>query len=174
MITGIIAAVILIAVLPPAIGNGETWVIVVAVVAAVLVLAIGAASRSSDRAYNNVTNYWAKGGPAGSGGSGAGVRKPMSPERSKEIDRMATDSVMRFTGTLVEGGYRSPSASDRKREDEYIRKTYGVEPVCKEIWLNCEACGKRTQTLAQTYVTHGELWTGARCMACRNLYKIQL
>lgn len=174
MITGIIAAVILIAVLPPAIGNGETWVIVVAVVAAIILVAIGAASRESDRAYNNVTSYWAKGGPAGNRGSGTGVRKPMSPERSKEIDRMAAETAMKFTAINVEHSSRSPSASDRRREDEYIRQTYGVEPVCQEIWLNCEVCGKQTKTLALTYVTHGQLWTGARCMACRNLFKIQL
>lgn len=63
MITGIIAFVILIAVLPPAIENGEGWVVVAAIVIALLFLAFGAASRKCDRAYNNMVDYWAKGGP---------------------------------------------------------------------------------------------------------------
>ena len=63
MITGIIAFVILIAVLPPAIENGEGWVVVVAIVAALFFLSIGSASRKCDKAYNNMVDYWAKGGP---------------------------------------------------------------------------------------------------------------
>lgn len=63
MITGIIAAVVLIAVLPPAISNGEGGVILLAIVIAVVLLALGAAGRECDRAYNNRISYWARGGP---------------------------------------------------------------------------------------------------------------
>ena len=65
MITGIIALIILVAVLPPAIGDGNWLALAVGVVIALLLLAIGAASRESDRAYINATEYWANGGPNG-------------------------------------------------------------------------------------------------------------
>lgn len=61
MITGAIALVVLIAVLPPAINNGEWWVAVVAVVIALFLIVLGITSRESDRAYLNVTRYWANG-----------------------------------------------------------------------------------------------------------------
>lgn len=63
MITGIIVAVICIAVLPPAIEKGEWGVIAVVAVVSLLLLWFAALGREQDRAYNNMTDYWAKGGP---------------------------------------------------------------------------------------------------------------
>ena len=63
MITGIIVAVICIAVLPPAISKGEWGVVAVAAVIILLLLGLGSAGREQDRAYVNRIRYWANGGP---------------------------------------------------------------------------------------------------------------
>ena len=59
MITGTIAMIILIAVLPPAIAKGEILEIVIAVAIAVILLFIGIAGRECNRAYSNLISYWA-------------------------------------------------------------------------------------------------------------------
>ena len=63
MITGAIALLMLVVVLPAALGNGEIGTVLIAVVIAVLALAIGSACRSESKAYNNFIDYWADGGP---------------------------------------------------------------------------------------------------------------
>lgn len=62
MITGILAIIILIATCCAG-ANGEWGTVVVGVVIIVLLLALGSASRTQDRAYNNFVDYWADGGP---------------------------------------------------------------------------------------------------------------
>lgn len=61
MITGAIAILILVVVLPPAMDKGETGVIIAAVVIAVLVVLFGMAWHEGDRAYVNFIDYWANG-----------------------------------------------------------------------------------------------------------------
>lgn len=63
MITGIIAFIILIAVVPTSVENGEWLVLAVGIAMALFFLVLGSASRESDRAYLNMVDYWAKGGP---------------------------------------------------------------------------------------------------------------
>jgi len=62
MITGVIAAVFVIAMIVAG-GNGEWGAVAVGAVIVVVLLGLGAASREGDRAYNNVVDYWARGGP---------------------------------------------------------------------------------------------------------------
>ena len=62
MITGTIAVIFLIAMIV-AVGNGELGSVAIGAVIVVFLLALGSASREQDRAYNNVVEYWAKGGP---------------------------------------------------------------------------------------------------------------
>ena len=61
MITGCIAAFLLIVILPPAIGNGETGVIMLTVIIALGILFFGIISRADDRATTNRMWYWADG-----------------------------------------------------------------------------------------------------------------
>lgn len=63
MITGAIAVLIAIVVLPVAAdeGNWGMFWIVLAVIG--LVLLLGSVSREQDRAYNNFVRHWADGGP---------------------------------------------------------------------------------------------------------------
>lgn len=68
MITGLIAAIILIAVLPPAIDHGQTLTIVIALAISGFLLLLGAAGRDCDNAESYFIDYWAKGGPDGRGG----------------------------------------------------------------------------------------------------------
>ena len=62
MITGTIAAVFIIAMIAAA-NNGEWGSVAIGAVVVVILLALGSASRETDRAYNNMVDYWAKGGP---------------------------------------------------------------------------------------------------------------
>ena len=62
MITGALAIIFLIAV-GCAWANGEWGTVAVGVVIIVLLLALGSASRTQDRAYNNFVDCWADGGP---------------------------------------------------------------------------------------------------------------
>lgn len=62
MITGILAAVFGIAMICAA-NNGEWGSVAVGAVIVVVLLALGCASRETDRAYNNMVDYWAKGDP---------------------------------------------------------------------------------------------------------------
>ena len=62
MITGTIAAVFIIAMIAAA-NNGEWGSVAIGAVVVVVLLALGSASRETDRAYNNMVDYWAKGGP---------------------------------------------------------------------------------------------------------------
>ena len=64
MITGILAAVVGIAVFCCA-GDGEWGSVAVGAVLIVILLCLGSASREGDRAYNNFVDYWSKGGPDG-------------------------------------------------------------------------------------------------------------
>ena len=63
MITGIIAAIILIAVVPPTLSKGEWGPLAVAVIIAALVVMFGAACREDAKAHSNCVSYWARGGP---------------------------------------------------------------------------------------------------------------
>lgn len=65
MITGLIAVLFLISMFASA-GNGEWGSVAVGAVIVIVLLAIGASSRESDRAYNNVVDYWANGMGSGS------------------------------------------------------------------------------------------------------------
>lgn len=58
MITGIIAVLFIISMIASA-GNGEWGSVAVGAVIVVVLLALGASSRESDRAYNNAVDYWA-------------------------------------------------------------------------------------------------------------------
>ena len=62
MITGIIAALFLMAMYCSA-GNGEWGSVAVGAVVVVVVLALGSAVRTGARAYSNFVDYWSKGGP---------------------------------------------------------------------------------------------------------------
>ena len=62
MITGTIAVVFIIAMICAA-NDGEWGSVAVGAVIVVVLLALGSASRETDRAYNNMVDYWAKGGP---------------------------------------------------------------------------------------------------------------
>ena len=61
MITGLIALIIVVGVIPPAIDHVEIGVIAVTVIFVGLLLMLGAASRESDRAYNNCVRHLANG-----------------------------------------------------------------------------------------------------------------
>lgn len=133
VITGIIAAIILIAVLPPAIGNGETGVIIVAVVAALFLLAFGAASRESDRAYLNHIDYWAKGGPD--------RERDATPKKTREQEmREAAKSErehIRIKGMWQEGDGYCPACGGKVGLAARIRDN-GVK---KNLYM-CERCGR--------------------------------
>ena len=62
MITGILAVVFLIAMIAAG-GDGEWGAVAVGAVIVVVLLMLGSAGRKCDRAYNNVVDYWAEGGP---------------------------------------------------------------------------------------------------------------
>ena len=62
MITGIIAAVIIFGMICAA-GDGNMSSFWVGAVIVVILLLLGSSSREIDRAYNNATDYWARGGP---------------------------------------------------------------------------------------------------------------
>ena len=62
MITGIIAAVFILATLC-CMGDGAWGSVAVGVVIVVIILALGSAGRKSNKAYNNFVDYWADGGP---------------------------------------------------------------------------------------------------------------
>lgn len=62
MITGAIALVFVIAMIACA-GNGEWGSVAVGAVIVILLLAIGGAARDGSKAYTNMVDYWAKGGP---------------------------------------------------------------------------------------------------------------
>ena len=62
MITGTIAVIFLIAMIVAG-GNGEWGSVAVGAVIVVLLLALGSEGRKCDRAFNNVVDYWADGGP---------------------------------------------------------------------------------------------------------------
>ena len=62
MITGILTGLFLIAIYCSA-GNGEWGSAAVGVVIVVLLLALGSAGRSVNRAYGNFVDYWSEGGP---------------------------------------------------------------------------------------------------------------
>lgn len=62
MITGTIAAVFVIAMIAAG-DNGEWGSVAVGAVIVLLLLALGSASRSCDRAVNNFVDYWEHGGP---------------------------------------------------------------------------------------------------------------
>ena len=62
MITGILAAVFLIAMIAAA-NNGEWGSVAVGGVIVVVLLMLGSAGRTTTKAYGNFVDYWAKGGP---------------------------------------------------------------------------------------------------------------
>lgn len=61
MITGTIAVVFIIAMIAAG-NNGEWGSVAIGAVIVVLLLALGATSRSQDRAYNNFVDHWANKG----------------------------------------------------------------------------------------------------------------
>ena len=62
MISGIIAGAFIIGMICSA-GDGNWSSFLIGAVIVVVVLMIGLSSREIDRAYNNATDYWARGGP---------------------------------------------------------------------------------------------------------------
>lgn len=62
MITGAIALFLLIAVVPPAISNGDSGALWLVIIFAAILLFLGAVSRTSDRADMNRMKYWAMDG----------------------------------------------------------------------------------------------------------------
>ena len=83
MITGLISIIVLIAVLPPAISNGEWGTVAVAALFALFMLALGASARAEGRAYNNMIRFWYKGELPGEHRR-TGKRRPQ-PERPISI-----------------------------------------------------------------------------------------
>ena len=62
MITGLIAGVFLLVGVPMAISEQQWGVLAVVIIVALILLGLGAAGRSVDRAYVNRVNYWAMSG----------------------------------------------------------------------------------------------------------------
>ena len=115
MITGIIAVVILIAVLPPAISNGEWGVLAVAVIAAIVVLWFGAVSRQQDRAYGNMLRFWDTGELPGE------QRRPERPERAGRVSRKEREEAARK---------REAYRQERMRQSQEWQKPKQTSAVC--------------------------------------------
>ena len=128
MITGIIAVVILIAVLPPAISNGEWGVLAVAVIAAIVVLWFGAVSRQQDRAYGNMLKFWDTGELPGE------QRRPERPEKAGRVSRAEREEAARK---------REAYRQERMRQSQEWQKPKQTSAVCHYCGRFVEIAGSR-------------------------------
>lgn len=143
MITGTIAVVFIIAMIAAA-GDGEWGVFAVGAVVVVVLLALGAAGRESDRAYNNMVDYWAK-GRTKEKGSHISVRHIESvrqnyepaernePYKASEAKPQEKAVVCHFCGRFA------------KAHGEYIMTTEG-----RMFRYRCPSCGQVDMTKVGT------------------------
>ena len=63
MILGAIAVILLCAIVPPAIGAGQTGILIGVIVVALALFGMAHENRKDVKAWHNRREYWAKGGP---------------------------------------------------------------------------------------------------------------
>lgn len=145
MITGMIAVVFVIAMIAAA-GDGEWGAFAVGAVVVVVLLALGAAGRESDRAYNNFVDYWA---------NGVQKRKQASARKRESVRNRYV-----LPETYQEETARHAAVSDRpqgkavvchfcgrfaKAQGEYIMTTEG-----RMFRYRCPSCGQVDMTKVGT------------------------
>lgn len=146
MITGLIAAVIIIAMIACA-GNGEWgsfWVGAVIVAALVIFWAVG---KQSDRAYNNFVDYWANGGDGRRRNSKAEQeRKQAFHERYVEEERAKRNDPSYVGGLKTAGAVQQVQKTEHpcpvcgRMMSEFSRIEYSSGAVF--VTYQCSGCGK--------------------------------
>ena len=126
MITGAIAVLIGIVVLPSAAGEGKWDVFWVWLGIAVFVLIFGMISRQQDRAENNFTAYWADG--------------QLPDWKRKQVNLWEKDTGGLSTKSPTAGRTRMKCAGCGHRVREVSRPKYGNASF---ILYECEKCGER-------------------------------
>ena len=146
MITGIVVFVILIAVMPPAINNGEWGVVGVTVAVCLILLVLGVAGREVDSAYGNFVHYWSTG---------------ERPEPRKKTDR---------GGTVRRG--RTVSDRRRAREIEQNRKDFRYSAdwdyrnFGRSEVVVCPKCHRRIRTVSMLVTVNGRDMWESTCHDC--------
>lgn len=150
MITGIIAIVILIAVLPPAISNGEWGVAAVGIVAALVILGLGVVSRQQDRAYGNFMRFWEK----GEWPTDHRPQKPQKPEKARRVSRKEREEAARK---------REAYRQERIRQAQEWKRP-------KQATAVCHSCGRLVAVSGSRKVETPEgLMREYRCPRCGKL-----
>ena len=140
MITGLIAAVFVIAMITSA-GNGQWGSVGVGAVIVVLVLALGAAMRKDSRAFNNFVDYWAnKGEEKKEDQNVERIRKlAVAQERWREEEKQP--KAIRTDGTVVEPGDATSWCMICGCE---MREIHRIEYSSGTIYATCKCvkCGR--------------------------------
>ena len=147
MITGAIAIVILIAASIAAV-NGEWGSAAVGAVIAVFLLALGAAGRETDRAYNNFVSYWARGGPDRDRRPRKKSRREIREEQERaERTRESYKAILRDVDRM---------SGARRQEQSFVCHYCGryVRAVCDVAYTEegrvrvyrCPKCGRQNMT----------------------------
>lgn len=143
MITGAIAVLLLVVVLPASASNGEWGTFWITIGIAAVVLWFGVLSREQDRAYLNWEHFWA---------TGELPKKPQAPHR----ERVKPWWRVRYELWRA-----------KRRRERYVRE--GLERFRtegKQEVVFCPTCGKRPKTTVRLTTVNGEEMWQCRCPEC--------
>ena len=165
MITGLIALIIVIAVLPPAIGDGNIGVIILVGVVVGFLLLWGYVGRKQDSAEWNWISYWAMDGK-----DRARARHRWEAEAREEA----------LLGARYEVRAREPSreeleAARLKREAYMAELRRGPRFDLPEAYRVCHSCGRGSNVPGETVYTEEGRMAKFTCPMCgkMNLTKIR-
>lgn len=168
MITGLISLIIVIAVLPPAIGNGSTGVIILVAVTVAFLLFFGYVSRKESSAYVNRMNYWAMDGK-----NRARARHRWEAEACLEEEREAQYGRRARRPSKVE---LQEARIKREAYMESLRNgRRATSPSGRPAPLRtCHYCMRAVRAYGDRVMTSDGVMTMYMCPACRSVNMTQL
>ena len=168
MITGLIALIIVIAVLPPAISNGSTGVIILVAVTVVFLLFFGYVSRKDARANVNRMNYWAMDGK-----DRARARHRLEAEaRAEEAgEKLYGQRARRVSKREVrEAALKRQAWRESMRNGNTGSSSYGRQAPLR----TCHYCGRAVRAYGKKVGTSDGIMVMYTCPRCRSVNMTKL